>query len=220
MLSRNGAEKEYKLSEIFDLSFYSGRIEGFGVEKPYYRPFLRRKTEGWCPAGVAFGIHYLPEGSKTPVALALSDRDIEQFEQALKAAKQENRTEFELAGFPRPVRVAEAEALVATFKESKRDLAARTFDSEPGTGRPVISRLILKRNDETVDYVEPGGDLATAAENRPLLPRTLKHEVTLLEHQRTGIAWLQHLWRHSPGACRGALSPTTWAWVIPSRYSL
>jgi SNF2 family DNA or RNA helicase len=199
------AEKEYKLSEIFDLSFYSGRIEGFGVEKPYYRPFLRRKTEGWFPAGVTFGIHYLPEGSKTPVGLALSDRDIEQFERALEAAKRENRTEFELAGFPRPVRVAEAEALVATFKESKRDLAAQAFDSEPATGRPVISRLILKRNDESVDYVEPGGDLTPAVENKPLLPRTLKHEVTLLEHQRTGIAWLQHLWRHSPGACRGAL---------------
>jgi SNF2 family DNA or RNA helicase len=198
-------EKEYKPSEIFDLSFYSDRIKGFGVEKPYYRPFLRRKTDGWFPDSVVFGVQYSPEGSKTAVALALSDANIEQFELALKVAKRENRTEFEPAGFPKPIRVAEAEVLMATFKESKRDLAARAFEPEQATIRPAINRLILKRNDETVDYAEPGGDLTPPAENKPLLPTTLKRDITLLEHQLTGIAWLQHLWRRSPGACRGAL---------------
>jgi SNF2 family DNA or RNA helicase len=199
------AEKEYQPWEIFDLSFYSDRIAGFGVEKPYYRPFLRRRTDGWFPASVVFGVQYLPEGSKTAVALTLSDENIEQFEQALERAKQENRIEFEPAGFPKPIRVAEAETLVATFRESKRDLAARALAPEKATGRPAISRLIIKRNDETVDYVEPGGDLTPPEENKPDLPRALKHNVTLLQHQLSGIAWLQHLWRRSPGACRGAL---------------
>ena len=199
------AEQEYKPSEIFDLSYYSDRITGFGVEKLYYRPFLRRRTGGWFPDSVLFGVHYYPEGSKTAVALALSDENIQQFERALDCAKKENRTEFEPAGFPKPIRVAEAEALVATFKESKRDLAARTFDPEQATCRPVISRLILKRNDESVNYAEPGGDLTPPAESKPLLPAALKRSVTLLQHQLSGIAWLQHLWRRSPGACRGAL---------------
>jgi SNF2-related domain/Helicase conserved C-terminal domain len=199
------AEKEYKPWEVFDLSFYSDRIAGFGVEKPYYQPFLRRRTDGWFPDSVAFGVHYLPEGSKTAVALALSDETIEQFERGLKDAKQENRTEFAPAGFPKPIRVAEAEALVATFKKSRQDLAARALDPEQTTGRPAVSRLIIKRNDETVNYAEPGGDLTPPAESKPLLPRSLKRNVTLLQHQLSGIAWLQHLWRRSPGACRGAL---------------
>jgi SNF2-related domain/Helicase conserved C-terminal domain len=199
------AEKEYKPWEVFDLSFYSDRIAGFGVEKPYYQPFLRRRTDGWFPDSVAFGVHYLPEGSKTAVALALSDETIEQFERALRDAKQENRTEFAPAGFPKPIRVAEAEALVAAFKKSRQDLAARALDPEQTTGRPAVSRLIIKRNDETVNYAEPGGDLTPPAESKPLLPRSLKRNVTLLQHQLSGIAWLQHLWRRSPGACRGAL---------------
>jgi len=58
------AEKEYKPWEIFDLSFYSDRIAGFGVEKPYYQPFLRRRTDGWFPDSVVFGVHYLPEDRK------------------------------------------------------------------------------------------------------------------------------------------------------------
>jgi SNF2-related domain/Helicase conserved C-terminal domain len=197
--------KEYNHSEIFDLSFYSERIKGFGVEKPYYRPFLRKKTDGWFPDTVEFGVQYVPEGSKTAVALALSDENIQHFERALKAAKQENRTEFGATGFPKPIRVAEAEALVAAFKESKQDLAAQAFDPGQGSARPAISRLIIKPNDEVVDYAEPGGDLTPPAENKPLLPRTLKHDVILLKHQLSGIAWLQHLWRRSPGACRGAL---------------
>jgi hypothetical protein len=199
------AEKEYKPWEVFDLSFYSDRIAGFGVEKPYYQPFLRRRTDGWFPDSIVFGVHYLPEGSKTAVALALSDETIEQFEWGLKEAKQENRTEFAPAGFPKPIRVAEAEALVATFKKSRRDLAARALDPEQATGRPAVSRLIIKRNDETVNYAEPGGDLTPPVESKPLLPRSLKRNVTLLQHQLSGIAWLQHLWRRSPGACRGAL---------------
>jgi len=198
-------KKEYNHSEIFDLSFYSERIKGFGVEKPYYRPFLRKKTDGWFPDAVEFGVHYVPEGSKTAVALALSDENIQRFEWALKAAKQENRTEFEAAGFPKPIPVAEAEALVAAFKESKQDLAAHAFDPGQVSTRPAMSRLIIKPNDEVVDYAEPGGDLTQPAESKPLLPRTLKHDVTLLQHQLSGIAWLQHLWRRSPGACRGAL---------------
>jgi hypothetical protein len=204
-LQRWRVETEYKPSEIFDLSFYSDRIKGFGVEKPYYQPFLRKRTDGWFPDTVVFGVHYVPEGSKTAVALALSDENIEQFERALEAAKRENRTEFEAAGFPKPIRVAEAEALVATFKESKRDLAARALASEQATGRPAASRLIIKRNDETVDYVEPGGDLTPPEESKPVLPTRLKRNITLLQHQLSGIAWLQHLWRRSPGACRGAL---------------
>jgi superfamily II DNA or RNA helicase len=198
-------QQEYKPSEVFDLSFYSDRITGFGVEKPFYRPFLRRGVDGWFPESVLFGVEYFPDGSKTAVPLPLSDENIRQFERALQCAKQENRTEFEPAGFPKPIRIAEAEALVATFKESKRDLAARALATEQATERPIVSRLIIKRNDETVNYAEPGGDLTPPEESKPILPNTLKRSVTLLQHQLSGIAWLQHLWRRSPGACRGAL---------------
>lgn len=193
-------QKQYKPSEFFDLSFYSDRIKGFGIEKPYYQPFLRKRTDGWFPESVVFGVHYLREGSTTPVALALSEENIAQFEKELRDAKKERRTEFEPAGFPKPICVAEAEALVATFKESRRDLGAPQAER-----RPAISRLILKRNDETVDYREAGGDLTPPTENNPLLPTTLKSHSVLLQHQLSGIAWLQHLWRRSPGACRGAL---------------
>ena len=52
-------------SEIFDLSRYSERVDGFGAEKPYYSPFIAkaRQDGGWFPENIVFGISYTPEGS-------------------------------------------------------------------------------------------------------------------------------------------------------------
>jgi SNF2 family DNA or RNA helicase len=41
--------------------------------------------------------------------------------------------------------------------------------------------------------------------NSPHLPRALKPDVRLKEHQLDGLAWLQHLFSYSPGECRGAV---------------
>lgn len=59
------AKGMYTASDIFDLSKYSDRIEGFGVEKPYYSPFIAKKSEGagWFPENVDFGLCYTPEGA-------------------------------------------------------------------------------------------------------------------------------------------------------------
>ena len=39
----------------------------------------------------------------------------------------------------------------------------------------------------------------------PRLPKTLRKDVALKEHQLYGLAWLQNLWSRSPTDCRGAL---------------
>jgi superfamily II DNA or RNA helicase len=200
-------DKDYKTSEILDLSRYSERVEGFGLEKPYYLPFIARKTgsEGWFPDNVFFAMQYQPDGSPPPVAIGLSGENIQQFEQALASAKQGNLTEFLPPGFPQPIALKEGESLVAAFRQAQLDVAARTFD--PEKARPVARKngLIIKPNLQKVDYAEPGGDLSHSARSQPLLPRALRSDVALLEHQRAGVAWLQHLWSRSPGACRGAL---------------
>lgn len=38
-------------ADLLDLSHYSERIEGFGIEKPYYSPFIEKNTDinGWFP---------------------------------------------------------------------------------------------------------------------------------------------------------------------------
>ena len=62
--------------------------------------------------------------------MSLSEEDFQQFKQALQRAKNEQRTEFVPAGFPRPVTVAQAEVILSVFKETQRDVAAHKFNPE------------------------------------------------------------------------------------------
>jgi SNF2-related domain/Helicase conserved C-terminal domain len=182
-------DKEYKPSEIFDLSHYSERVEGCGLEKPYYLPSITRKRygDGWFPDNVIFAARYKPEGAEGPVATALSVREIQCLEQALRTAKDENRTEFVLRGFPEPITVDEAEAMVTAFREAERDVATRSFNiNKAGARIPVrMNGLIVRPNVDEVDYAEPYGDLALPAGSKALLPTSLKRDVRLLEHHKT-----------------------------------
>ncbi len=199
----------YRASEIFDLSLYSERVEGFGQEKPYFSPFIARQREGdsWFPDNVIFGLQYTPEGSEKPIAMSLSEEAFQQFKQALQRAKDEHRTEFVLAGFPQPVTVSQAEAMLTIFKEAQRDVAAHKFNPEKESVRlaPKRNGLVVKSNVAKVDYAELRGSLSLPPRTKPLLPTALRRDVSLKDHQLKGVAWLQHLWGLSPGACRGAL---------------
>jgi SNF2 family DNA or RNA helicase len=63
----------------------------------------------------------------------------------------------------------------------------------------------IKPNIATVDYFEQRQDMLLTRSNSPHLPRALKPDVRLKEHQLDGLAWLQHLFSYSPGECRGAV---------------
>ena len=102
--------------------------------------------------------------------------------------------------------------MTATFKEARRIVAAQTID--PGktvVGIPIdqlpVKRngLIIKPNVDRLDYAEAGGELSVSAKMEAVLPVALRKNASLLDHQLTGVAWLQQLWSQSPSACRGAL---------------
>lgn len=204
------AKGVYAASDIFDLSKYSDRIEGFGVEKPYYSPFIAKKTDdaGWFPENVDFGLCYTPEGGGETIAIVLDDKSIDGFREEVQKAQEEKRETFEFPGCPKPVPVEWAADALKTLGKARDDVGKGTFEpKKPGTaGKDVVERkgLVVKANVDTLDYEERRGSLAPTGEP-PQMPTTLHPEITLMEHQLVGVAWLQHLWRLSPSACRGAL---------------
>jgi SNF2 family DNA or RNA helicase len=104
-----------------------------------------------------------------------------------------------------PVRWA-AEAL-ETLDKVREDVKTRSFD--PHNPSSVIRSserrgLVVKPNVDTLDYEEQRGALTPSGEP-PRLPSSLLPDIRLKDHQLVGVAWLQHLWRLSPSACRGAL---------------
>jgi hypothetical protein len=196
-------------SEIFDLSNYSERIEGFGTEKPYFSPFIARKSEGagWFPDNVAFGVRYTPDGSEDPVAVELSDSQLDTFAQELQKAKDEGRSHIAFGGLPEPVEIKQAEVMLNIIREAKRDVAQNGFRPESAGGKPPLKRsgLVVKANVEKIDYQELRGTLSVPEHSQPALPLALKSDVILKDHQLSGVSWLQHLWSLSPSSCRGAL---------------
>ena len=200
----------FTASEIFDLSRYSDRVYGFGSEKPYYSPFIARKNEesGWFPDNVVFGLVYSAEGSEESIGLALSDETLGQFQEEVRRAKEEQRTSFSFQGCPKPIEVGQAEEMLAIFKDAAMDVSKGTFDPKRRQAErqtPERKGLVVKPNIATLDHEERRGVLALPGGAKPRLPKSLRREITLKEHQLHGVTWLQHLWSRSPTDCRGAL---------------
>lgn len=196
-------------ADIFDLSKYSERIGGFGVEKPYYSPFIAKKSEdaGWFPENVDLGLCFTPEGGGETIAIALDERNLEVFRSELEKARQEQREAFSFPGCPKPVPVAWADEALETMGRVREDVRRGSFDPKrPSTKATTTERkgLVVKPNIDALDYVERRGSLVANAP-AAVLPSALLESVRLMDHQLDGLAWLQHLWRNSPLACRGAL---------------
>ena len=196
-------------ADIFDLSKYSERVGGFGIEIPYYSPFIAKKSEdvGWFPENVNLGLCFTPEEGGETVSIALDDRNLDAFREELDKARQEKRETFEFPGCPKPVPVAWAVDALETLRQVREDVSKGSFDpKKPSTKGRTFERkgLVVKPNVDVLDYEERRGVLVALTEPAAL-PSTLLSHIELKEHQLHGVAWLQHLWRHSPSACRGAL---------------
>lgn len=210
VLSEMEMPKGVSATEILDLSRYSERIEGLGVEKPYYSPFIARKNndEGWFPANVEFGVLYTPEGGDETVAVLLDDQNMAEFRESLSTAKEKKSEMFNFPGCPKPISVVWAEEALGTFAEVGDHVRKGTFtpnrnmDNSAGKER---KGLVIKPNINNLDYEEMRGVLNLPEEDLPPPPASLRPGMSLKEHQLKGLAWLLHLWTLSPGLCRGAL---------------
>jgi superfamily II DNA or RNA helicase len=204
------APKGYKASEILDLSLYSERVEGFGVEKPYYSPFISKKNEGdgWIPDNVDFGFFHTAEDGGETVAVALNAETLAEFREEVRKAKEDGRASFDFPGCPKPVPVDLASDMLDTLANAKRDVEKGAFDPKDAKAKGKVKErkgLVVKPNVEKLDYEERHGALALPRGSVPRLPSSLRTDISLKDHQNDGVAWLQHLWSKSPAECRGAV---------------
>lgn len=201
--------------DVFDLTHYSERIEGFGKEKPYYSPFITKNNEdeGWFPENITYGVFWTPDDKSAPVGMVLDKKDFAELELAYEQAKRDGMSEFSFNGFEGRIPVSEIESSIEILKQVFNDIKTGNFSPSTKAGDNTSSpkskmSLVLKPNIEKLDYEELRNrlDEISLPENaKPNLPKSLKSEVALLDHQVIGIAWLQHLWSKSPEFCRGAV---------------
>ena len=197
-------------ASIYDLSIYSSRIEDIGTEKTYYSPFIAKKNDddGWFPDNVVPVISWTPEGETEPVAVPITAEARQQLKSKIAEARANGRDSFTLKGFDKPMPISEAEAILRAFAQADEDIGNHTFDPERHQQRLGLSaqrHLVIKANIQSIDYEEARRDILRDAPISPALPAAMRAHVTLKDHQRSGVAWLQHLYGNAPHHCRGAV---------------
>jgi SNF2-related domain/Restriction endonuclease/Helicase conserved C-terminal domain len=189
-------------AEVHDLSAYSSRVESIGVEKAYYSPYIARKKddEGWFPENVLPVIVYQPDGEKEAVAIPANMEAIADLQLAAQRARAEGKVQVEVSWLPKPMPLEEAEDIGRTFEHAFEDIRRGAFDpgmQEVARKDPLGTKkhLILRANIQSLDYEERRREALQAVPNKPDIPRSLRPEYSLMPHQCSGLAWMQHLYR-------------------------
>lgn len=188
-------------SQVYDLSGYSARIEGIGVEKPYYSPYIAKKQEGeeWFPENVKPVIVVTPKDGGDPVAVPTSKSEIEKLKKDLQAAQATGESEIHVAWGSESLSRDDAQRIIDIFDNLFKDIdAGKPIETVTATGprgsKPVAKKqLMLRANIQSLDYEEMRRDALQAVPKEPRLPNGIRPEYALLTHQRAGLAWLQHL---------------------------
>ena len=209
-------------ADVYDLSNYSERIEGIGIEKPFVSPFIAKRDESspWIPENTLFGVLFTPVGASEPVAVVLGDVEKAKLKTAIQEAKVNGDLTVEIPGLPGQVPIKEAEQVLESLGTVDELIKKGGFNpgdesaNEPTKpGKPkdksepkVRKSLLLRGNIDDVDYLEERRlGLALPSDARANLPTALKAEVSLKDHQYVGVAWLQHLYSRPRNLCSGAL---------------
>jgi hypothetical protein len=188
-------------AQVHDLSGYSARVEGIGVEKPYYSPYIAKKKEGegWFPENVLPVVVYTPRDGGEPIAVPTSKPLVEKLKKDVQAAEAAGKTELQVSGLPDPMSISDAKRVVATFEDVFATLeTGKAFDPSKYR-RPAKDslgpkkQLVLRANIQALEYEEMRREALQAVPAEPKLPKGIRPGYALLPHQQAGLAWMQHL---------------------------
>lgn len=200
-------------ARVHDLSAYSSRIEGIGIERSYYSPYIAKKKdeEGWFPENVFPVVVYQPEGETEPVAVPASQADIAQLKTSVTMAQAAGDAAVKVAWLPQPLSVAQALEIIQTFDNVFQDVQDGNFDPDKRSpskheGATARKSLVLRANIQSLDYEERRREALQSVPEQPQVPRSMRKDYSLLPHQRDGLAWMQHLYTlQSEHQVRGAV---------------
>ena len=203
-----------EFEDVYELSDYSGRIEGIGPARPIYVPLLQKPSDddegkpGWLPPDLIPMVKVTLAGHEGQVIIPLSKQWVEAFERDVTAAEASGLTEVSNAGLPTRVSTADGRNLVEAFKSmlgAQETVKLETGGTKQGP-RARKDTLLVKLNFAGVDYLEERRlNLALPSNAQAVLPQCLRSTVRLKTHQLNGVAWFQHLVSRAPADCRGAL---------------
>ncbi|MCP9475403.1 MAG: SNF2-related protein [Nitrospira sp.] len=178
--------------DLIDLSLYGPRVRGIGKYPARVSPYVRKSGRHLFNQEEVFevGLAYeFVDGESQQVQFESRDELLNFAEQVSTAhAVGQNFIGFKNAN----IRVTDSLVRAMTSLVKRFDQPDDRRHSTP----PEAMNLLIYANEEVLEYDEatqpiPGSPVAE-------LPKSLIRRDALMPHQAEGIAWLQHLYRHSP----------------------
>lgn len=172
--------------EEFDLDHYSKRVYDIGFYEPKFYPFIKPFSTDWVS-----GVTIEQQSGERSEILLEEESEFEALVNKIEAAKLTKSPSVEFKGHKIPL--DDAISLKDSYIAIKEKKINKTGFRD-SKGRKV---LIIHDNIEELSFYE---EQITSIDHILELPKRLKEEIKLLEHQKVGIAWLQSLSKSGSGA--------------------
>ena len=171
--------------DVVDLDDFSQRVKEFGIYKSRIYPFIMPYKTQWIPG-------FCIDGQR----VAIKNREeLEKFKQVVNHANENDQTHIKWKDFNIPL--TSADTIISTAERQINRPDKPIFDpNEKKSGETEC--IIIYENIEDLEYTEHERDEIKG--EITLSPISdLKKNVTLLDHQEEGIAWMQTLDDKIPG---------------------
>ncbi len=121
--------KTVRLSNVYNLSLYSRRIEKIGQEETYYSPYIAKQKDddGWFPDNINVGVFWSDEETGDYIGIALTPKEIREMEETIARAKTEEKSSVTFPGIHKPVPLMEAEQIIFDLGKAYKDINNKDF---------------------------------------------------------------------------------------------
>lgn len=185
---------EYFDPNAFDLSeLYSDRVIEIGVYKPKFYPFICPYKSCWI-AGASVET---PQNGTTKVTIN-SEEELEKLKREIQSAKENKKgiVEYNNAQLD----IEDAMFLAQTAEKQLKD-PSQPAKVESENGNEARNVLIIEENAEELGFAVKERIIEKGDKYTLFTDPFLQEGFSLKDHQKEGVAWLQHLYKSKASGC-------------------
>lgn len=185
---------EYFDPNAFDLSeLYSDRVIEIGVYKPKFYPFICPYKSCWI-AGASVET---PQNGTTKVTIN-SEEELEKLKREIQSAKENKKGIVEYNNTQ--LDIEDAMFLAQTTEKQLKD-PSQPAKVESENGNEARNVLIIEENAEELGFAVKERAIEKGDKYTLFTDPFLQEGFSLKDHQKEGVAWLQHLYKSKASGC-------------------
>lgn len=178
----------------FDLSeLYSDRVIEIGVYKPKFYPFICPYKSCW----IAGATVETPQNGTTKVTIN-SEEELEKLKREIQSAKENKKGIVEY--YNTQLDIEDAMFLAQTAEKQLKD-PSQPAKVESENGNEARNVLIIEENAEELGFAVKERTIEKGDKYTLFTDPFLQEGFSLKDHQKEGVAWLQHLYKSKASGC-------------------